>query len=218
MHARVGCLFFLLLALLLASSRVGAQQVGVHGVMGDMALLSINGGAPKSVRVGQTHQGVRVISIQADQVVLDVQGNRQTLRVGQSPIHVAPSGVDAPGQRVVINASSGGHFITQGQINGKTIRMVVDTGATLMSIGVPDAKRLGLDYASGERVQMVTANGVTLGWRLRLATVKVGDVIQREVDAVVTTVDMPYVLLGNSFLSSFQMSQNNGQMVLEKRY
>lgn len=209
---------FLAFLLLLAGSSAAARQVSVHGVMGDQALLSIDNGAPRSVRSGQTFQGIRVVSIQGDQVWLDVDGSRQVLRVGQSPIHVTPSGGDTSGRRIVIGASSAGHYVTQGQINGKTIAMVVDTGATLLSIGEPDAQRLGLDYRSGQRLRIVTANGDTLGWRVRLATVKVGDVVLREVDAVVNVVAMPYVLLGNSFLSSFQMSQNNGQLVLEKRY
>jgi len=192
--------------------------VTVQGVMGDQALLTIDSAPPKAVRTGQTVQGVKVIAIVGDQVSVDIDGDRQTLRVGQSPVHVTPAGGGSVGRRVVIVASSGGHFVTQGQINGKTATMVVDTGASMLGIGEPDAQRLGLDYRSAQRVQITTANGNTLGWRLRLTTVKVGDVVLREVDAVVTPQAMPYVLLGNSFLSNFQMSQNNGQLVLEKRY
>ena len=51
-----------------------------------------------------------------------------------------------------------------------------------------------------------------------LGTEQVGDVIVRDVDAAVTAGQMPYVLLGNSFLSRFQMTRTNDQMVLEKRY
>lgn len=212
------CSLLLVLSLLVVGQQVNAQQISVHGVMGDKVLLLTADGTPKSVRIGETFQGAKVIAIQNDQVTLEIQGIRHVLRVGQSPNHVASSETDARGKRAVIFAGTGGHFITQGQINGKSARMVVDTGATLLSIGVSDAKRLGLDYVSGEPVHVVTANGLTQGWQLRLATVKVGDVVQRDVDAVVTTADMPYILLGNSFLSNFQMSQNNGKLVLEKRF
>lgn len=205
-------------ALLLICAAAHARLVTVQGVMGDQALLTIDSAPPKAVRTGQTVQGVKVIAIVGDQVSVDIDGDRQTLRVGQSPVHVTPAGGGSVGRRVVIVASSGGHFVTQGQINGKTATMVVDTGASMLGIGEPDAQRLGLDYRSAQRVQITTANGNTLGWRLRLTTVKVGDVVLREVDAVVTPQAMPYVLLGNSFLSNFQMSQNNGQLVLEKRY
>ena len=65
---------------------------------------------------------------------------------------------------------------------------------------------------------MSTANGVVPGWRLKLASVRIGDVRVHDVDAVVSSGSMPYVLLGNSFLSRFQMTRSNDQMVLEKRY
>jgi aspartyl protease family protein len=39
-----------------------------------------------------------------------------------------------------------------------------------------------------------------------------------DVDAIVSSGAMPYVLLGNSFLARFQMTRTNDQMVLEKRY
>jgi aspartyl protease family protein len=67
-------------------------------------------------------------------------------------------------------------------------------------------------------MQASTANGVINGWRIKLASVQVGDVVVREVDASVTSGSMPYVLLGNSFLMRFQMTRTNDQMVLEKRY
>ncbi|HNK05786.1 MAG TPA: retropepsin-like aspartic protease, partial [Giesbergeria sp.] len=66
-------------------------------------------------------------------------------------------------------------------------------------------------------VNMNTANGVTQGWRMRLDSVRIGDVEVLNVDAIITPQAMPYVLLGNSFLGQFQMTRTNDQMVLEKR-
>ena len=77
---------------------------------------------------------------------------------------------------------------------------------------------MGLNYQSGAPVQMSTANGVIPGWRIKLASVRVGDVMVYDVDSVVSSGAMPYVLLGNSFLSHFQMTRTNDQMVLDKRY
>ena len=115
-------------------------------------------------------------------------------------------------------AGSGGHFFTQGQINGRAVNLVVDTGATSVSIGVEDAQRLGLNYKAGQPVRMSTANGITNGWHIKLNSMRVGDVNVYDVDAVVTSGSMPFVLLGNSFLTRFQMSRTNDQMVLLKRY
>jgi len=58
---------------------------------------------------------------------------------------------------------------------------------------------------------------VTQGWRMRLDSVRIGDVEVLNVDAIITPQAMPYVLLGNSFLGQFQMTRTNDQMVLEKR-
>jgi hypothetical protein len=54
--------------------------------------------------------------------------------------------------------------------------------------------------------------------RVKLATVRIGDVLVYDVDSVVSCGSMPYVLLGNSFLERFQMTRTNDQMVLEKRF
>jgi len=96
--------------------------------------------------------------------------------------------------------------------------MVVDTGATAVSLSLQDAQRLGVDYLSGQPMRMSTANGVVPAWHIKLNSVRVGDVTVHGVDAVVSSGSMPYVLLGNSFLTHFQMTRANDQMVLEKRY
>ena len=63
-----------------------------------------------------------------------------------------------------------------------------------------------------------TRNGAVLGYQVRLNSVKVGDATLYDVPAVVMPMPMPYVLLGNSFLSRFQLSRDNSQLILEKRY
>jgi aspartyl protease family protein len=118
----------------------------------------------------------------------------------------------------VLSADSGGHFMVQGQINGKATTMVVDTGATGVVIAESEAKRMGLKYSTGLPMKVSTANGVVPAWYMKISTIRVGDVVAYDVDGVVTTGAMPYVLLGNSFLARFQMTRTNDQMVLEKRY
>jgi aspartyl protease family protein len=65
---------------------------------------------------------------------------------------------------------------------------------------------------------MSTANGVTMGYRVKLGSVRVGDVEVYDIDAVVSPQPMPYMLLGNSFLTRFQMIRENDQMTLVKRF
>jgi aspartyl protease family protein len=196
-----------------------AQSVGLSGMLGGKALVIVDGSAPKSVAPGETFKGVKVVSTQGDQAVLEIAGKRHTLRVGDAPASVGSGGAgDAGGNRVVLSAGSGGHFFTQGQINGQSVQLVVDTGASVVSLSAADAQRIGLNYQNGQPTRLSTANGVIPAWRVKLGSLRVGDVVVYDVDAVVSSGAMPYVLLGNSFLSRFQMTRTNDQMVLDKRF
>ena len=212
---------FSLLALVLCCNAqpVVAQSVALTGMLGTRALLIVDGAAPKSVAAGEAYKGVKVISTSGDEAVLEIAGKQHSLRVGEAPAQVGSSSAEsATGSRVVLSAGIGGHFVTLGQINGNAVQFLIDTGATAVSLSVAQAERLGLNYQSGQPVQMGTANGVVPAWRLKLASVRLGDVLVYDVDSVVSAGAMPYVLLGNSFLSRFQMTRSNDQMVLEKRY
>ncbi len=207
-----------LVAMLACAGIAHAQSVALQGMMGNAALLIVDGKPPKNVRPGDSHEGVKVISTGGDQAVLEFGGKRHTLRVGDAPASVGGSGGPTRGNKIVLTAGSGGHFITQGTINGKAVQFMVDTGATAIGMGMAEAERLGVDYKKGQPVRMSTANGVVPGWVVKLASVRVGDVEVYEVDAVVGQSSMPTLLLGNSFLTRFQMKRENDQMVLERRY
>jgi len=117
----------------------------------------------------------------------------------------------------VLSADSRGHFFSQGSINNRPVQFLVDTGASDVALGQSEADRLGLDYKSGRPVLMNTANGTAQGWRLKLRTVRLGEVTVYEVDAVVTPMPMPAVLLGNSFLNRFNMRRDADQLTLNRR-
>ena len=211
--------FLLLGAGALVASTGWAQNVALTGMLGGKALIVVDGSAPKAVGAGESFQGVKVISTQADSALLDAAGHRFSLRVGDAPTSVGAAGGASEGSgRIVLSAGSGGHFFTAGQINGRAVQLVVDTGATTVALSTADAQRIGLNYQGGTPVSMSTANGVIPGWRVKLGSVKVGEVTVYGVDAIVTSGAMPFVLLGNSFLTHFQMTRTNDQMVLDKRY
>jgi len=98
------------------------------------------------------------------------------------------------------------------------VQFMVDTGATSVAINQVDADRIGLRYADGQRVTTQTANGPVPAHLITLGSVRVGDVEVANVQAVVLPAALPHVLLGNSFLSRFQMRRENDVMRLEKRY
>jgi aspartyl protease family protein len=194
-----------------------AQSVALSGVLGSKALLVVNGGAPKALAAGDVHQGVKIISVNGEQATIDIKGQRSTMRVGDSPVSIGTQRDTSSSNKIVLPLASGGHFLAQGLINGKPIQFMVDTGATTVALGLDDAKRMGIDYQKGRPVRMGTANGVAQGWLVKLNSVKIGDVEVYEVEAIVGP-NMPYALLGNSFLSRFSMNRTSDQMVLERRY
>lgn len=202
----------------LAAAQATAQQVTLSGVSGQKALLVIDGSPPRFVDIGQTLQGVKLLSLNGDVAVVDIGGQKQTLQVGGAPVSVGKAKVDGGGQRIVLTADPSGHFFPDGQINGKTVKFMVDTGATTVALSAAEAKRINIDFEKGKRVQMSTANGVSTGFLVKLNSVRVGDVVAYEVDAVISPQPMPFILLGNSFLNRFQMQKTNDQLTLEKRF
>jgi aspartyl protease family protein len=211
---------FGLLALMLAGASVQAQSVAMTGGMGSKALLVIDGGAPKAMAAGQEHKGVKVVSVGSEQVVVEVAGKRQTVQLGGAPVSLGGSGGSSPGggAQIVLTAGHGGHFTTEGSINGRSVQFLVDTGATMVSMSMDEARRIGLKFEGGQRGRSSTANGVVETYVVTLSKVRIKDVELFDVQASVSTGSMPYVLLGNSFLTRFQMKRENDQLTLTKRY
>ena len=201
-----------------AMQPVTSHRVALTGSMGSrQALLVIDGAAPRVLSVGESWRGVRLLSVSSSEAVVEVDGERHTLRVGAAAVSLG--GAPSPGTGRVIKLSSDarGHFLANGQINGRGVSFLVDTGATLVAIGQDEADRLGLPYRNGQRVGLTTANGVATGWRVSLSSVRLGDVDVYGVDAVVQPQPMPFVLLGNSFLTRFSLKLENDILTLERR-
>jgi aspartyl protease family protein len=205
----------LALVFCLGSGSAGAQDVGLAGVMGSKAMLMINGSEPQSVAVGQSLDGVKVVSVQGDQVVVEIGGRKRPLRVGQHAIGAAAA--DGSG-KVIMTADNQGHFYTTGTVNGVSVRFLVDTGATMISLGASDARRIGLDFNRGQKGMTQTANGQSVVSKIQLDTVRIGDVSLHNVDALIHQTEMPMALLGMSFLNRMEMQRDGSTMTLKKRF
>jgi aspartyl protease family protein len=205
----------LALALCLVSGGAPAQDVGLAGVMGSRALLMIDGGEPQAVAVGQSLAGVKVISVHGDQAVVEIGGRKRPLRVGQHAIGTAPA--DGSGT-IVMTGDNQGHFYATGSVNGTAVRFLVDTGATMVSLGAGDARRIGLDFNRGQKGMTQTANGQALVSKVKLDTVRIGDVTLHNVDALIHQNEMPVALLGMSFLNRMEMQRDGNTMTLRKRF
>jgi aspartyl protease family protein len=211
-----------LACMLLLGLTAGAQptqappSISLAGQLGGKSLLVIGGSAPKAMSEGETHLGVKLVSSSKDQVLVEQAGRQYVVRMGEGLVgsYVQPTSAS---RRIVLRAASGGHYHTAGLINGQYVDFLVDTGASVVTMGISTAEALGLPYKGGQRVRGQTANGVVTGFLLMLDSVKVGDVVLYQVEAFVTPAPMSRVLLGNSFLGRFDMSQSQGTLVLEMR-
>ncbi|MFT7773531.1 TIGR02281 family clan AA aspartic protease [Roseateles sp.] len=209
----------LLLAGLLAMAQAQTpDQVQLNGTLGERAALLIIDGEPRTVGVGATVAGVKLVSLEDGRAVVEYGDRRQTLTLGAAPGRVVAQTAVPPQRQIVMPMGHGGHFTSIGTINGQVTHFLVDTGATSVAISQIEAEKLGLRYMYGKRVVTQTANGVVPAYQLQLASVRVGDVEVRNVEAIVIPGIMSHVLLGNSFLNRFQMRRENDVMTLELRY
>lgn len=94
-----------------------------------------------------------------------------------------------------------GHYWADGQVNGRTVRFLVDTGATEVALTPDDARRLGYDPSSltyGYRV--LTAGGQIRAASIKLASLTVAGARLENVDALVIDKGLDTSLLGMTYL------------------
>lgn len=186
------------------------------------ATLVIDGGRPRTLSAGQsTPDGVRLVSASAQSAVVEIAGVRHNLALGSS-YRVAPVAPDSGplGQTVTLTADGRGHFLVSGQVNGAaSIRFLVDTGASMVSISADDAARAGINYLAGERAFSQTASGITPIYRVKLDSIRIGDIVLYNVDAAMhVSGRLPIALLGMSFLNRMEMRHGGGSLVLTRRF
>jgi aspartyl protease family protein len=200
----------------LACATPAAADVALIGVIGDSAVvLALDGGEPKTVKLGQRWNGIAVLSVEKDRATVEIDGRKQTLLLGP---HYRGVPAKAERQHVTLAADARGMFVTEAAVNGNPVRFVVDTGATSVVLPGRDAERLGLDYRKGERGLSQTANGVVATYSVTLDSVRLGDIEVRAVDAVVIEQGLNIALLGMSFLNRVEMKRDGQSMVLIRRF
>jgi aspartyl protease family protein len=199
----------------LSCTAAWATSVSVVGLFKDKAIVSIDGGKPRTLSVGQAVQGVKLIAADSGSARIDVDGKRRTLGMGQS---FAAGAATAERQSVSLTADARGHFSATGSVNGYPLTFLVDTGATAIAISAAEARRMGVDYKAGQAVGVGTAAGVVPAWRVKFNTVKVGGITAHMVDGMVMETGLGVPLLGMSFLNRMEMKRDGQTMTLTQRY
>jgi aspartyl protease family protein len=208
--------FISLLLALFPALALGAE-VALIGVIGNKAaVLALDGGEPKTVRVGQTWNDITVLSVEKDRATVEVKGVKRMLPIGQ---HYRSVGVAGTSGRVTLAADPRGHFFAEAAVNGVPVRFVVDTGATMVSLPQAEADRLGIDYRNAPRGNSQTANGVARVYLVKLNTVRLGGVELHSVEALVHEgAGLNQALLGMSFLNRVEMQRDGERMTLIQRF
>jgi len=195
------------------------DEINVVGLSSGKAVVQLgNSPKPRVLRDGDALPGgIKLIKATPESALFEINGKRRSLTLGSNQVANARSTFNASSS-VTLVADARGQFMTTGSINGATIQMLVDTGATFVALGVSDARRMGINYLQGERAMSRTANGLARVYKVKLDSVKVGDISLNNVDATIHESEMPFALLGMSFLNRVEMRREGTDLTLTKRY
>lgn len=117
-------------------------------------------------------------------------------------------------ERVVLESGPGGHYAVPGQINGRPVKFLVDTGASHVAVPAALAGDLGLER--GRRMQVTTAAGRTTAYDTRIDRIALGGIELRDVRGSINpSMDTDFVLLGMTFLRHLDFRQEGGRLILE---
>jgi aspartyl protease family protein len=109
---------------------------------------------------------------------------------------------EAASRSMVIRAGEGGHFLVDANVDGATVRFLVDTGATRVVLSPEDAERIGFhlrDRQFTERYR--TAGGTVRAAPVTIRDLRIGQLALREVEASVNERPIGISLLGMTFLN-----------------
>ncbi len=134
-------------------------------------------------------------------LVDNIQNPNKISRLGKSSAVVLKRGLD-------------GHYRAEALINGEKVNVLVDTGATGIAISQKVADKLKLK--SVDAVRTNTANGDSVGYMVRLASVQIGGVYAHDVAAMIAPGLDGDALLGMSFLSRMDVRLYKGEMTIQE--
>ena len=122
------------------------------------------------------------------------------------------------GSATSISKSPDGHFWAEARVNASSVKFLVDTGASVVALTPRDAQLAGLDLNALKYTAAVnTAAGRVMAAPVTLDVVSVGNVMVRDVRAVVINEGLPNSLLGMSYLGKLQtVEASPGMMILRQ--
>ncbi|MGI0118946.1 retropepsin-like aspartic protease family protein [Zooshikella sp. RANM57] len=199
---------------LIAEASPHVQVIGLFN--NGAAVVNING-QRHLLKVGKpAKQGVRLISADVASATLEIDGVQKTFPLSRD----YSEGFSAPvKKRVPILMDNRGSYYTHGVINGMPVRMLVDTGASLIAMNSEHARKLNINYIrDGKLAAASTAGGAVRTFNVMLRKVEVQGIVHYNLEAAIIEGSSPHeILLGTNFLNKVKMTKQDGIMYLEEK-
>jgi aspartyl protease family protein len=206
---------FALISFLLVTVQVHGEETSVEV----QALLGdtavlLVNGQRKTLRVGQSFAGVTLVATQPTAATLEINGRSNTVGLSQ---RVGSSFQEPQEQVVNIARDTRMQYQTNALINGRSALVLVDTGASAVAISSVQARSMNIDYSAGYPTKVETASGMTDAYGITLQSVSVGGIQVSNVPAMVVRGDYPAtILLGMTYLQHVKMQEQNGILSLSR--
>lgn len=197
------------------------ENIIINGLFKDKVVVTIDGKQQILKKNKLTPEGVKLIKSNSKEAIIEIDGISKIFTLDEKIGNTFKTTSDDKNtisirKRAIIKGDANGMYLTKGQINGKTVEFLVDTGATYVSMSSDLAKQLKIKYEKGNKIQLETAKGMSIAYEIKLKKVKVGDIELYNILGVVSD-DMPNItLLGMSFLRKLDMKRKGKTMILEK--
>ena len=204
-----------LLGLLLVALPIQATALGVQvQAILGETVVLVIDGQQQTLNVGESVSGVRLVAAEPTAATLDIMGETKTVK----PSQTINTQFEAPREQVVtIVRDARLQYRTGAVINGRRAQVMVDTGANLVALSSAQARQMNIDYSSGKPSLVQTASGMGDAYAITLDIVSIGGIEVRNVPAMVVKGNYPaMILLGMSYLRHVSMVENNGVLSLSR--
>ena len=211
---RIYTLLLVLCALLgPVSVAQAAPRIEVEALFPEAAVVKVNN-QRKMLQVGEAFQGVTLLAAGSASATLEVNGQQQVHGLTRS----VGSSYQAPQRQVVkIPRDARMQYQTTALINGRSMPVLVDTGANVLAMSSVHARALGVPAEEGQPSVVETASGRVKARIVNLQSVSVGGIRVDNVRASVVEGEFPAtILLGMTYLQHVDIEENNGVLSLSR--
>ena len=209
---RIVKIIYIAFLFFISFSVIAADKIEVQALMPGMVVLLIDD-SRVTLKTGDYLQGVKLISATSKIAKIEVDGVTKLYQMGTT-VSTSFKQREKITERIVLDKH--GMFRSFGNINGQSVKFLIDTGASSVAMSAKQARKLGIQYRiEGTETMTNTASGTAKGWSVTLKTVRLGKLIERNVRGVVVDGNYPQqVLLGMTFLNRMKVEKESDLMTI----